>query len=137
MTDGTLSERITVYQEGEEPQLTATASQQTFGPEGGTLKIEINSNVDYETLLPDASWITEDQARNQSTHTLYFTISPNETYDNRQADIVFKDKESELADTVRVMQLQKTHWYSRTRLFKYLAKKTDLKSDSAVTSISK
>lgn len=107
VTDGTLSERITVYQEGEEPQLTATASQQTFGPEGGTLKIEINSNVDYETLLPDASWITEDQARNQSTHTLYFTISPNETYDNRQADIVFKDKESELADTVRVMQLQK------------------------------
>lgn len=107
VTDGTLSERITVYQEGEEPQLTATASQQTFGPEGGTLKIEINSNVDYETLLPDASWIAEDQARNQSTHTLYFTISPNETYDNRQADIVFKDKESELADTVRVMQLQK------------------------------
>lgn len=105
VTDGTLSERITVYQEGEEPQLTATASQQTFGPEGGTLKIEINSNVDYETLLPDASWITEDQARNQSTHTLYFTISPNETYDNRQADIVFKDKESELADTVRVIQL--------------------------------
>lgn len=104
VTDGTLSERITVYQEGEEPQLTATASQQTFGPEGGTLKIEINSNVDYETLLPDASWIAEDQARNQSTHTLYFTISPNETYDNRQADIVFKDKESELADTVRVMQ---------------------------------
>lgn len=105
VTDGTLSEHITVYQEGEVPQLTATANQQVFGPEGGTLKIEINSNIDYELLLPDASWIVEDQARNQSTHTLYFIISPNETYDNRHANIVFKDKESELADTVRVMQL--------------------------------
>lgn len=107
VTDGTLSERIIVYQEGEIPQLTATASQQTFGSEGGTLKIEINSNVDYETLLPDVLWIAEDQARNQSTHTLYFTISPNEIYDNRYAYIVFKDKDSKLSDTVRVMQLQK------------------------------
>lgn len=104
ITNGTLSERITVYQEGNIPQLTATANQQNFGPEGGILKIEVNSNIDYELYLPDVSWITEEKEHAQSTHTFYFAISPNETYDNRQANIIFKDKESELVDTIQITQ---------------------------------
>ena len=104
ITDGTLSELVSVYQEGDIPQLTVTASQQVFDYEGGTLKVEVNSNIHYDVVLPDVPWIVEDKERNQSTHTLYFSVSPNETNEDRQAEIEFKERNGELSEVVSVFQ---------------------------------
>lgn len=107
VTDGTLNEHVTVYQEGDTPQLVVTASGLSFDHTGDSLKIEVNSNIDYEMTLPETDWITEDKERNQSTHTLYFYVNPNDTYAPRSTNILFKDKHSELADMVKITQLQK------------------------------
>mgnify|MGYP000075764875 CR=1 FL=1 len=104
ITDGTLTELVSVYQEGEIPQLTVTANQQVFDCEGGNLKVEVTSNINYDMVLPDVSWITEDKERNQSTHTLYFSISPNETNEDRQAEIVFNEKDGGLSEVVNILQ---------------------------------
>lgn len=104
ITDGTLSELVSVYQEGDIPQLIVTANQQVFDCEGGTLKVEVSSNINYDMVFPDVSWITEDKERNQSTHTLYFSISPNETDEDRRAEIVFNERDGELSEVVNILQ---------------------------------
>ena len=58
--------------------------------------------------MPEVDWITEENAsRAMSSHTLKYVISPNEGYDSRSAEIVFYDKNSNVTDTLKVIQAQK------------------------------
>ena len=75
---------------------------------GETISIDIKSNIEYGVQMPDVDWITEEPTtRGMSSHTLRYTISPNEEYDSRTADIVFYDKNSDLKETVKIVQVQK------------------------------
>lgn len=106
---GELSETVKVYQ-GFGDFITLTKKDFTIPEEGGNVDIEIKSTLDYEIkMLPDVvDWITEVQSRAVSTHTHHYTISLNETYDSREAKIVFYDpKDENVADTVTIYQLQK------------------------------
>ena len=51
--------------------------------------------------MPDADWIKEAiMNRGMSSHTIYYTISPNETNESRRAKIIFYNKENTaIADT--------------------------------------
>lgn len=76
-------------------------------PAGATICAEINSNVEFGVQMPDVNWVTEDvSSRAMSSHSLYYEIARNNTYENRFAYIVFYDKNSELKDTLRIEQLQ-------------------------------
>lgn len=59
--------------------------------------------------MPDADWIKEAvMNRGMSSHTVYYTISPNETNESRRAKIIFYNKENTaIADTLTVIQAQK------------------------------
>ena len=105
---GELSETIKVYQ-GFEDFITLTKKDFTIPEEGGNVDIEIKSTFNYEVkMLSDVDWITEVQSRAVSTHTHHYTVSPNDTYDSREAKIVFYDpKDENVADTVTIYQLQK------------------------------
>lgn len=105
---GELSETVKVYQ-GFKNFITLTKKDFTIPEEGGNVDIEIKSTFDYEVkMLPDVDWITEIQSRAVSTHTHHYTVSPNDTYDSREAKIVFYDpKDKNVADTVTISQLQK------------------------------
>lgn len=105
---GNLSETITVYQ-GYGDFVALTKRDFTLPEEGGVVDIEIKSTVDYEAkILDDVDWITEIQSRAVSTHTRYYQVAPNESYDPREAKIVFYSLEDEsLADTVSVYQMYK------------------------------
>lgn len=105
---GELSETIKVYQ-GFEDFITLTKKDFTIPEEGGNVDIEIKSTLDYEVkMLSDVDWITEIQSRAVSTHTHHYTISPNETYDSREAKIVFYNpKDENVADTVSIYQMYK------------------------------
>lgn len=105
---GELSETVKVYQ-GFGDFITLTKKDFTIPEEGGNVDIEIKSTLDYEVkMLPDVDWITEVQSRAVSTHTHHYTVSPNDTYDSREAKIVFYDpKDENVADTVTISQLQK------------------------------
>lgn len=105
---GELSETIKVYQKFED-FITLTQNDFTIPEEGGNVDIEIKSSLDYEVkMLPDVDWVTEVQSRAVSTHTRHYVISPNNTYDSREIEIVFYNpKDENVADTVSIYQIHK------------------------------
>lgn len=105
---GELSETIHVYQSFDD-FIVLSQKEYTLPEEGGSIDVEIRSTVDYGVkILDNADWITEAQTRAVSTHTHHYQIAPNESYDAREAKIVFYSLEDEsLMDTVTVYQTQK------------------------------
>ena len=58
--------------------------------------------------MPSVDWIKETMTRGMSSHTLHYTVAPNDSYDGRKAEIIYRDKsDSNIADTLTVMQAQK------------------------------
>ena len=105
---GNLSETVSVYQAGFTPAIVISRDKYIVSDKGETIKVEVNSNVEYTVEMPAVDWITENAARSVSSHTHYYTISPNESYDQRSAQIIFKSKENNaLQQVVTVTQVQK------------------------------
>lgn len=107
ITDGTLVETVTIYQQGDKPSIVISQKEYTIGANEDTIQVEVSSNVDVEMQMPDVDWITENQSRTYSTNTYHFIVSANETYDNRSAEIVFKNVENNLEEKVVINQVQR------------------------------
>ena len=46
--------------------------------------------------------------RGMSSHTLHYTVAPNDSYDGRKTEIIYRDKsDSSIADTLTILQAQK------------------------------
>ena len=108
LTLGELSETVTVYQKGGRT-LVLSASEIMVGYAGGTVTVQATANIDYEVFGPNVAWMTlQDGAGTQAavTDSYAWTVQANTTGEARQAVIVFKDKESDLSQTVTVTQEQ-------------------------------
>ena len=104
---GGRTETVTIYQAGETPTIVLTQNKYEVSAAGETIKVEINSNVDFTVSIPSsASWIEETGTRAFSTHTKYFTISPNTTTSSRSAEITFKNTTYNLTEKVVVNQAE-------------------------------
>lgn len=105
---GELSETVKVYQ-AMGKFITLTKKDFTIPEEGGSVDIEVKSTLEYGVrMLSEADWIEEAVTRAVSTHTHHYTVAPNETYDSREAKIVFYDLNDEtIADTVSIFQMYK------------------------------
>ena len=58
--------------------------------------------------MPNVDWVKEAaKTRGMSSHTLYYTIAKNESYDSREAEIIYYDKNSDVADTLKIIQMHK------------------------------
>ena len=100
-------ETVKVYQSGG-TILMLTQDEYTVSDAGETITVDIKSNFEYGVQMPDVDWITDEaSSRGMSSHTLKYVIAPNETYDSRSAEIIFYDKNSDLKDTLKVIQVQK------------------------------
>ena len=100
-------ETVKVYQAGG-AILMLSKNEYTVSDAGETISVDIKSNIEYGVQMPDVDWITDvASARGMSSHTLQYTVSPNESYDSRSAEIIFYDKNSDLKDTLKVIQAQK------------------------------
>ena len=100
-------ETVKVYQAGG-PIVLLTKNEYTVSDQGETISVDLKSNVEFSVKMPEVDWITEENAsRAMSSHTLKYIISPNEDYDSRSAEIVFYDKNSNVTDTLKVIQAQK------------------------------
>ena len=119
LSNGALSEKVTVYQEAgsESPSIVISRNEYTVGAAGETVKVEISSNVDVEMVLPGVDWIKENQTKAMSTHTYYLVVSPNEGYESRSADIIFRNRDNNLEEKVTVNQLQKDAIVLAKRLY--------------------
>lgn len=104
---GEKSEFINIYQAGDS---VLTLTKKTFNLNSSEQDITINvkSNFDYSVDLPNVDWIKEDtkQTRAMSTHTIKLHISDNDTYEDRQAVLYFRDNNSSRSETVTINQSQ-------------------------------
>ncbi len=104
---GSLSETITIYQSGERT-IVLNQKEYVLSKDEHTIYITVSSNVEYEILLPTEDWINEvPLTKGMSTCTHKFKISENTTHDNRQAEIIVRDKSSSLEERVSIFQAQK------------------------------
>ena len=101
-------ETVHVYQAGGGIVL-LTQNEYPVSDAGEIIAVELKSNCEFDVKMPDVDWITNaPAAKAMSSHTLYYVISANETYDPREAQIVFYDKnDAQVADTLTVIQMQK------------------------------
>lgn len=103
---GELSETIHIYQAGQEILL-LTKNEYPVSNKGETIVVEIKSNFTFDVQMPNVDWVVdESKSRGVSSHSLYYTILPNETYDSREAEIIFYDKNSSIKDTLKIIQKQ-------------------------------
>ena len=104
---GELEEVLKVYQTGG-GILLLTKNEYTVSDKGEQIVVELNSNFDFDVKMPQVDWITTTVTRSVSSHTLYYTITPNETYDKREAEIIYYDRnDKSVADTLKIVQVQK------------------------------
>ena len=100
-------ETVKVYQAGGAIIL-LSQNEYAVSDAGDTISVEIKSNVEFGVQMPDVDWIVDEaSSRGLSSHTLKYIVLSNEEYDARSASIVFYDKNSELKDTLKVVQTQK------------------------------
>ena len=107
ISDGVLSETVTIYQQGEKPSIIISQKDYTIDADADTIQVEVSSNVNVEIQMPDVNWIAENQSRAYSTNTYHFLVSANDKYDNRSAEIIFKNTENNLEEKVVINQIQR------------------------------
>ncbi len=103
---GLKSEQVMIYQAGSHI-LVLTQKDYTVPSTGETIAVELRSNVNYTVQMPREEWIEPVETRSASTHTLRYWIKPNDTYDNRSAQIVFSDEDGCNSQTITVTQVQR------------------------------
>ena len=104
---GELTETVHVYQSGE-GVLLLTKSEYSVSDKGETIAVDLKTNFEFDVKMPDVDWVqSAAKTRGMSSHTLYYTIAPNGTYDSREAEIIFYDKNSAVKDTLKIVQAQK------------------------------
>lgn len=101
-----LADTVHVYQ-SRQNSLVLNQREYSVSEEGGTIDVVLKSNMDFTVQMPDVDWIEEVQTKSLQTYKYQCRILPNETYDGREAQIVFKDNNSNLADTVFIYQTTK------------------------------
>ena len=100
-------ETVKVYQAGGAIIL-LTQDEYIVSDAGEMITVDIKSNIEFGVQMPDVDWIVDEaSSRGMSSHTLNYYIEPNEGYDSRSAEIIFFDKNSNLQDTLKVIQAQK------------------------------
>ena len=100
-------ETVKVYQVGG-AIIMLTQDEYIVSDAGEMITVEIKSNIEFGVQMPDVDWIVDEaSSRGMSSHTLNYYIEPNEGYDSRSAEIIFFDKNSNLQDTLKVIQAQK------------------------------
>lgn len=100
-------ETVKVYQAGG-AIIMLTQDEYIVSDAGEMITVDIKSNIEFGVQMPNVDWIVDEaSSRGMSSHTLNYYIEPNEGYDSRSAEIIFFDKNSDLKDTLKVVQTQK------------------------------
>lgn len=106
-SNGQIAEVVKIYQSGG-GILILSKDNYDVSSEGGYITVDLSSNFEFAYEVPDLDWIRiNNGTRGMSSHTLYFEILPNETYDLRSAIIHFYDPKGIVNENVTINQAQK------------------------------
>ena len=101
---GTCSETFVVSQK-QKDALTVTSSRYEISSDGGTVDIDVSSNVEYEIVVPlNCDWVTNTNTKSLSSQSHSFNVAKNESYDSRSVDIMFKEVNGDISEIVTIEQ---------------------------------
>lgn len=101
-----VSETVTVTQKDTAPVLVIGTHDYQFEPDGGSLSVELSSNMDLAVeIQPDCHWIVPVDTKAVTQRTLFFSVDKNHGRTDRSGWIAFKNSEQACFDTVRVSQV--------------------------------
>ena len=105
--NGDLSGTITIKQD-EKYGILVSQPEYNLNNEAATIDVEVKYNVDFEVVIPDdcKAWIKQVSTKSLNRKTYTFSIAKNETYDNREGSITFKQKNGAISTTVAIKQAQ-------------------------------
>lgn len=104
-----IKDTVKIYQEADTRKLILSNKSYLIPAEGKKVAIQLRTNIDYDVIIPDSvsGWISNLQTRAMRTEYVTLSIGENEEYVSRNAVIIFKDKNSELSDTLKINQSQR------------------------------
>lgn len=108
---GDLKETIFIFQNYEN-KLILNQDNYILTSEQQSLDIELQTNIDYDVKIPNdaQSWIRQVATRAMRTDKLHFEIAENTTAATRNTEIIIRDKNSDLEETIKVSQKPKGVW---------------------------
>lgn len=108
-TSGDISDTVTVRQQPDTPRITPSSKEYKLGSGNAFVRIRIDSNVDYTMVLPeDADWLAEEEGYHSEDGNVHsIEVKPNETYESREAEILFVADKGSASASVRIIQYQK------------------------------
>ncbi|MDE5612356.1 MAG: BACON domain-containing protein, partial [Odoribacter sp.] len=100
-----LEDTVYVYQ-AQKDQFVFVKNTYEIPRKGQEVAVELKTNVEYDVVIPNdvASWIHLITTRASRTDRLNFQIDENPGIDMRTANVVVKDKNSNLSDTIKFIQ---------------------------------
>jgi len=105
--EGDTSDTLTVYQSFK-PSVTLGSDVRNISDAGGVIDVDITTNVEYETICdPLATWITVVETKATRVDKVSIAVSANESYEERSAKVIFRDKNNLVADTLTINQTHK------------------------------
>jgi len=76
--------------------------------EGEKIFVDLQSNFEFDIKMPPVDWITPISSKGISTHTLCYLIASNDSYYDREAKIIYYDKNNkDCTDTLCIVQRSK------------------------------
>ena len=115
---GASTETVKVYQDGAAPCVIVSSSDVKVPSEGGPFSVEIRHNVSVSPIIsPECKWIKDIKTRAMSTSTFHFSADKNNYRKDRQAWVAFKNDETNVVETLYVVQPLKTILVSKDTLY--------------------
>lgn len=97
--------KVQVYQQGERPTLVISEHKLDIDPEGAEFSVQVTSNLDVSVGKTDGcDWLREVSTKTISTNTYYFSVERNSGRSERSCQLIFRNEERGMADTVTVRQ---------------------------------
>ena len=108
--NGDLTGTITVRQD-QNYGILVTQSEYNLTNEAQTIDIEVKYNVEFDVIIPEEckDWISFVSTKSLDTRTYTFSIAKNETYDDREGSITFKQKDGPASETISIIQDQQDY----------------------------
>lgn len=101
-----LNDTVYVYQTRKDG-LILTQRTKNINASAQSFDVELRSNIEYEVIIQGGDWLRRVETRAMRVDRVSFSADENIGYDNRTLNVIFKDKNSALADTLTVTQAQK------------------------------
>lgn len=108
-TNGTLRDTLSITQ-AQKDAILLSQKEIEVNFTGGTFEVKLESNIDYEIIMPEGNWVTEQSTRALTTYSKTFYVNENEDKEGRSCNIVFQSITNSVSDTLTINQKGKSDY---------------------------